>query len=80
MVSSGQLQAEVDGLRGLAVDDLVLDAPDRVKRVQEDGMAGDQGVEKMPQGCLRLVLGGVRDRQGANEAAAKSANRLSLLC
>ena len=50
----------------------MLDAPDRVKRVQDDGVAGDQGVEKMPQGGERLVLGGVGSGQGANEASGQA--------
>ena len=59
-------------LRSLAVDDLVLDPPDRVKGIEHDGVAGHQRVEKMPERREGLVLGGSRDGKVAQEAAGQA--------
>lgn len=50
----------------------MLDPPDRVKGVQNDGVSADQGVEKMPQAGRRLVLGGGRDGQVAKEPSGQA--------
>ena len=43
-----------------------------MKGIQHDGMAGDQGVEKMPERRQGLVLGGGRDGQVAKEASGQA--------
>ena len=44
----------------LAVHDGVLLPPHGGKRVQSHGVAGDQGVEEMPEGGQRQIPGGIR--------------------
>ena len=63
-------------LRRLAVQDLMLDPPDRVKGIQDDGVARDQGVEKMPQAGEGLVLGGGRHRQVPKEATGQAGRHM----
>ena len=55
---------------------LYLMPPDRVKRVQDDGVALDQDVEEMPHGGERLVLGGIRDLEGTDETPGDSGRNL----
>ena len=53
-----------------------------MKGIQDDGRAGDQGVEKMPERREGLVLGGGRDGQVAKEAsgqAGRDVDQLDLL-
>ena len=58
--------------RRRAVENLLLDPPDRVKWIQYDRMEDDQRVEKMPQAGQRLVLGGGRDGQVAQEPSGQA--------
>ena len=41
-----------------ALDHLVALAADRERRIEQDGVAGDQVVEKVPQGGQVLLAGG----------------------
>ena len=54
-----QVPGLLDGKAGgLAVRGVELAAADRLEGVERCGVAGDQGVEEMPEGGQGLVLGG----------------------